>query len=102
MGEIVKEGPVERLRLTKFGATVLMLMNKNGMRYQRELLEALEAAGYAVGQTRLSNWMHGRHAVDTEFPEQVARTLNLDDRDRLALAEAYAYGQKKSARQSSE
>ncbi len=82
-----------RPKLTRFGSVVLVLMHKSGLRYQRELLELLKERGYDVGQTRLSNWLYGRHGVAREFPAMLAEALDLSVEDRAELADAYTYGQ---------
>jgi hypothetical protein len=68
-------------------------MLEKGVRTQAQLLRLLEKEGFKASQSGFSNWLHGRHGADKDFPPAFARALKLDERQKERLAMAYAFGQ---------
>lgn len=83
-----------RGQLTVFGATVLELMARRGIRNWSTLSTLLEEHNYNFKPSRISNWAYGRHAVDPEFGRALAVVLDLDTSARGELAEAFLFGQR--------
>ena len=80
-------------RLTVFGATVLELMIKRGVRTWTELAAMLEELGYHYSSGSFSHWSYGRHAAPKTLPGALVEVLGLDDTERTRLGMAFAYGQ---------
>lgn len=80
--------------LTVFGAVVLDVMERHGLDTQAQLRRRLaDCAGVDFSQQRVSSWLYGKASVDKRFPELFATALDLSDRERMEVAEAFAYGQ---------
>lgn len=84
-------------KLTVFGATLLELMARRGMRGWGVLSKELEAKGHHFTPQRISNWAYGRHAVSNEFSEALLDVLDLNQDETVQLAMAFTYGQRKYA-----
>jgi hypothetical protein len=85
---------VPRTSLTVFGATVLELMSRRGLRTWVELSRLLAGNGYDFKPPRISNWVHGRHPVSRDFGRALIKTLNLSDDEITELARAFLMGQR--------
>jgi hypothetical protein len=81
--------------LTVFGATVLELMSRRGLRTWTALSALLEDYGFYYKPSRISNWAFGRHAVDRYFGHALATALDLTPDERGRLADAFLFGQDK-------
>lgn len=79
--------------LTVFGATVLELIIKRGIRGWTELSALMREHGHYFGPSSLSSWSYGRNAASKAFPGVFAEALQLDAEERARLADAFAYGQ---------
>jgi hypothetical protein len=80
-------------RLSGFGEVAMGLSQKRGLRTQAALRRALEAAGYAVKDRTLANYLYGRTVVDPALPVHLASALALNKKERRELADAYTFGQ---------
>jgi hypothetical protein len=88
MGILEKGG-----KLTVFGATVLELMSRRGLRTWTALSALLEDSAFYYKPSRISNWAFGRHAVDRYFGHALATALDLTPEERGRLADAFLFGQ---------
>jgi hypothetical protein len=79
--------------LTVFGATVLELMARRGIRGWAALSRLLAEHGHDCKPPRISHWAYGRHAAPHAFPIALREVLQLDEEEAALLAKAYAYGQ---------
>lgn len=82
-------------KLTVFGATLLELMARRGIRSWSALSAMLEAKGHHYTPQRISNWVYARHAVSNEFTEallDVLEDMSQDEIHRLAMA--FTFGQR--------
>lgn len=79
--------------ITLFGAVLLELMAKRGLRRWTDLSAELARVGYEFKPPRISNWAYGRHAVDKDFGKAVSDALLLDDDEKTQLAMAFLFGQ---------
>jgi len=80
-------------QLTVFGATILELMARRGIRQWKALSVLLEEAGHHYTPQRISNWAYGRHAVDRSFGRAFNEVMNLTEDERHQLADAFVFGQ---------
>jgi hypothetical protein len=92
-GNEVREAGREPGRMTMFGACVLGLMAKRGIRRWTDLSDELAKNGYYFKAPRISNWVYGRHDADKEFGRALADTLNLGEHEKTELARAFLFGQ---------
>ena len=79
--------------LTVFGATLLELMGRRGLRQWKELSARLEQGGYCYKAPRISNWAFGRHPAERGFGRAVADVLGLNEEETTRLARALMLGQ---------
>lgn len=84
-------------RLTVFGATLLELMVRRGIRTWGKLSAMLEDEGHHFTPQRISNWAYGRHAVSNAFSEALLDVLDLQEEEKRQLAMAFTFGQRKHA-----
>ena len=84
-----REGP----RLTRFGATVLTILARRGIRQIAVMLKHMEANGKHYKRQRVSAWLYGRHPVHHKFPKDLEETYPLDEEERIALALDFTFGQ---------
>lgn len=80
-------------RLTVFGATLVDLMARRGLRQWKELSALLGEKGYPYSAARISHWAFGRHPVERGFGRAVADVLGLDEAETTRLARAVMLGQ---------
>lgn len=76
-----------------FGATLLDLMVRRGIRQWKELSALLEERGFSYSAGRISHWAFGRHPAERGFGRAVAEVLDLDDEETTRLARALMLGQ---------
>lgn len=81
--------------LTVFGACLLELMARRGVRTWADLSIMLRTRSYYFTPQRISNWAYGRHAVSNDFSAAIRETLGLEDEEITQLAMAFTYGQNK-------
>lgn len=82
--------------MTEFGRSVWTLMASRGITTQRELSRLiLKHAGEHVSFDVVRNYLYGRSAVPPDFPRQVVAALRLNESEKAALAQAFAFGQYK-------
>ena len=79
--------------MSVFGACVMALAEKRGMRSQAALRRALHATGYKVKDRTLANYLYGRTVVDPALPIHLLSALRLNKKERRALADSYTFGQ---------
>lgn len=84
--------------LTEFGATVLSLASKRGIRKNSQLARLMTENGEKTAPEKLSNWFHGQNAVPRHIPRLLIQVLNLDANEANILVHAYALGQDVPAR----
>lgn len=80
-------------KLTVFGATLLDLMARRGLRQWKELSALLDERGYSYSAPRISHWAFGRHPAERAFGRAVAEALDLDEKETTRLARALMLGQ---------
>lgn len=80
-------------KMTVFGATLLEMMARRGLREWKQLSLLLEDRGHHFSPSTLSHWAFGRHTVHRTFGRAVAETLDLDDAEVTQLARAVMLGQ---------
>ena len=79
--------------LTVFGATLLELMARRGVRTWSRLSAMLRQAGYNFTPQRISNWAYGLHAADRRIGRALREVLELDEDEEIKLALAFLNGQ---------
>ena len=81
--------------LTEFGATVLALMAERGITSQEALARLLREKGFEITQTSISAWLYGKYSAPPGFPETLVEALQLNESQKMRLAVAYSYGQRR-------
>lgn len=79
--------------LTEFGATVLSLAVKRGIRQNVELARLLTEHGEKTSGEKISHWLHGINAAPPHVPRTLITALGLDADEVNLLVHAYALGQ---------
>lgn len=79
--------------LTEFGATVLSLAVKRGIRQNVELAKLMTEHGEKTSGEKLSHWLHGINAAPPHVPRVLIEVLNLNADEIDSLVHAYALGQ---------
>ncbi len=80
-------------QLTVFGATMLELMARRGVRQWKTLSDLLSEQGHDYKPARISNWAYGRHPVNRSFGRAFNEVLELGEEERHQLADAFLFGQ---------
>jgi hypothetical protein len=85
-----KRGTAE---MTEFGRTLNLLMVEHQVYEWKDLIEALEAVGYEIGQPRLSGYLYGDRNPrrPQELFDAIARALELDEEEKMRLIYSYGY-----------
>lgn len=79
--------------LTEFGATVLSLAAKRGIRQNVELARLMTEHGEKTSGEKLSHWLHGINAAPSCIPRILIEALDLRPEEINLLVHAYALGQ---------
>lgn len=84
--------------LTEFGATILALMFTKGIKTQKQLAQKIhDPDGNPISATRLNPWIYGLHTAPWWLGEELSVALNLSEEEKMKLAIAHTYGQRKPA-----
>ena len=83
----------ELIHFSEFGACVMALARKHGIRSQIGVVRALGGVGYHVAERTFANYLYGRTVVDPALPVALVSALNLNKGETKRLAWEYTFGQ---------
>lgn len=83
----------ERSEMTEFGKTLNKVMVNHDVYNWQQLRTRLDAVGYRIGQSRLSQYLYGKRNPQNpqEFFDALTEALDLNKEEEMRLVYAFAY-----------